>query len=355
MKNKIKINTVIVGFCLLTFGFLTGCDDYERKGIVTPEFTVNTYSLDLFIGQTAQLKANPSGLTVSWNSEDPQVATVDNSGLVTATGNGNTTIVCTSGSMTCRVAVNAVPHIPLTDFSLGATSLVWFLKEKQQFIPVMIPADANDVTYPFWKSYNSDVATVDYKGEVIAVGLGSTEIECRVGTITKKITIEVQDSYPMFAAHKLTAAAPYSLRFIDFDFGGEGVAYHDNDPGNSGGNAYRANGGDPGCGVDIGGDLAVGWTSAGEWLKYTIMCYDAGEYNLSVDFAGTGTSNIRFEVDGEVVAGSPVTFLSTGDWGAWRWQDVETPIYFSEGRHTILFYFESAGSNFRTMRFTYKK
>jgi hypothetical protein len=155
--------------------------------------------------------------------------------------------------------------------------------------------------------------------------------------------------------HKLTASTPYSLRFIDFDFGGEGVAFHDADSGNSGGNNHRSSNGDPnGVPVDIGGDLAVGWTSAGEWLKYTVVCYDAGDYNLSLDLAGDGTSDIHFEVDGEDVTGT-IHIPRTGGWSSWLWQDLEKPLTFTEGTHTIRFYLEAAGTNFRTMRFTYKK
>jgi hypothetical protein len=356
MKNQMKINPIIVGLCFLLLCCLAGCDDYTRKGIVTPEITVNTHSLSLFVGETAELKASPNNLTFTWISEDKEVATVDSKGLVTAVGNGNTFIVANSGSMSCRVPISSITRIRLTDFNLGANSILLFTKERNQFIPTLIPSNANDASYPFWHSYNSDVATVDYKGEIVAVGVGSTDVECKVSDIVKTIHIDVLDSYPMFGGpHKLTASASYSLKFIDFDFGGEGVAYHDNDPGNNGGNNYRANGGDPnGGGVDIGGDLAVGWTGAGEWLKYTVVVYDAGDYNLSLDLAGDGTSDIHFEVDGVDVTGN-IFIPQTGGWGNWLWQDVETPITFTEGMHTILFSLEAAGTNFRTMRFTYKK
>lgn len=351
-----KIYPVIVGFCFVLLACLAGCDNYERKGEVTPDITVNAHSLSLFVGETAELTASPNTLSFSWKSEDTEVATVDGNGLVTAVGNGNTFVVASSGSMTRRVPVNSVTRIPLRDVNLGANSLLLFTGERNQFIPTLIPSNANDASYPFWRSRNSDVATVDYKGEIVAVGVGTADVECRINDIVKTIHIDVLDSYPMFRGpHKLSASAPYSLRFIDFDFGGEGVAYHDSDPGNSGGNNYRANNGDPnGGGVDIGGDLAVGWTSAGEWLKYTVVVYDAGDYNISLDLAGDGTSEIRFEVDGVNVTGT-IFIPRTGGWSSWIWHDIETPITFTEGTHTLLFYLEAAGTNFRTMRFTYKE
>ena len=353
MKNQKQIKCIIFGLCLL----LIGCDNYERKGIVTPEITVNEHSLSLFVGQTAELKASPSELTFTWTSEDPEVAAVDSKGTVMAVGAGNTFIVASSGSMSCRVPISSVIRIPLTDFSLGADNLLLFTKERNQFIPTFQPSDANDASYPTWRSLNSDVATVDYKGEIVAVGVGSADVECKVNNIVKTIHVDVLESYPMFhGPHKLTADVPYTLQFIDFDFGGEGVAYHDNDGGNNGGNNYRSNNGDPlGGGVDIGGDLAVGWTGAGEWLMYTVIVYDAGDYNLSLDVAGDGTSLIYFEVDGEKATTESIFIPWTGGWGDWLWLDVDEPLTFTEGMHTILFYLEEAGTNFRNMRFTYKK
>ncbi|MDR2145934.1 MAG: Ig-like domain-containing protein [Tannerella sp.] len=356
MKNRKKINSIIVGTCLLLLGSLAGCDNYERKGIVTPEITVNVHSLDLFIGESVQLTASPDDLAFTWTSEDPAVATVDNNGFVTAVGDGNTFIVAQSGDMDCRVPVSSITRIPLTDFSLGATSLLLFTGERNQFIPVNQPSNANDASYPTWRSLNSDVATVDYKGEIVARSVGNADVECRINNIVKTIHVEVLNSFPMFRGpHKLTATVPYTLQFINFDLGGEGVAYHDNDAGNSGGNAYRANNGDPNGGaVDIGGDLAVGWTAGGEWLKYTIVVYDAGDYSLSMDLAGANTSDLHFEVDGENVTGN-IHIPSTGGWSNWAWQDIEVPFTFTEGTHTLRFYLDAAGTNFRNMRFTYKE
>ena len=338
-----KIDPVLVGLCVLMIGFIAGCDNYERKGEVIPAITVNIHSLSLFVGESAELKASPENLTITWTSEDAEVATVSNTGLVTGVGTGNTFIVASSGNMTCRIPVSSIVRIPLTDFNLEVTSLLMFTRERIQYIPSHIPSNANDASYPFWTSRNSNISTVDYKGEIIAIGAGSTDIDCRINNIVKTIHVDVLDSYPMFMGpHRLRASTPYNLRFIDFDFGGEGVAYHDNDSGNSGGNNHRANNGDPlGGGVDIGGDLAVGWTSGGEWLKYTVIVYDEGEYDLSLDYAGDGTSDVHFEVDGVDVTGT-VFIQRTGGWGNWIWEDMPVTFNFTEGMHTILFYIEAA-------------
>src|SRR5262249_46673183 len=63
------------------------------------------------------------------------------------------------------------------------------------------------------------------------------------------------------------AAVPGAIAAADFDDGGEGVAYHDTTPGNTGGE-YRT------TDVDIAqsseGGYVVGWTDDGEWLNYSV-------------------------------------------------------------------------------------
>ena len=347
-----KITGIIGSVCFLLLGCFAGCDNYVRKGIVTPDITVNEHSLSLFVGEKIQLTASPSELSFTWKSEDATVATVDNKGLVTATGDGTTNIVVSSaGEMECRIPVTSVTRIPMKDFNLGESNIVIFANERRQFIPALTPSNANDAEYPVWRSLDNTIVTVDYKGEVAGVAIGSASVECKIKDIVKTITVDVVASKP-FRSHVFTKDAPLQIKFIDFDFGGEGNAYHDNDSGNSGGNNYRAaNGDNLGGGVDIGGDLAVGWTGTGEWLKYTVEVKDAGDYYISLDLAGANTSNIRFEIDGVNATGT-IFIPSTGGWGNWVWQDVEKPVSLTEGIHILRFYLEAAGSNFRTMKFT---
>ena len=72
--------------------------------------TVSPRSISLSaIGQTSQLTAQttPAGGTITWSTSNASVATVDQNGLVTATGLGSATITATSGgkSGTCSVLV----------------------------------------------------------------------------------------------------------------------------------------------------------------------------------------------------------------------------------------------------------
>ncbi|MBN8248939.1 MAG: carbohydrate-binding protein, partial [Verrucomicrobia bacterium] len=65
----------------------------------------------------------------------------------------------------------------------------------------------------------------------------------------------------------------------NFDQGGEGAAYHETTPQNTGG-VYRAEAVDVFETADSGGGHTVASTAVGEWLEYTIAVQTAGEYRL---------------------------------------------------------------------------
>jgi hypothetical protein len=72
---------------------------------------------------------------------------------------------------------------------------------------------------------------------------------------------------------------PGEIELENFDRGGEGVAFHDSDPTNNGGQ-YRN------TGVDIqaipAGGYSLGWVNPGEWLEYTVNVAESGDYVVEV-------------------------------------------------------------------------
>lgn len=115
---------------------------------VTVRFqNVESISLDktniqLYIGKTASLTAtvlpsNANNPAVKWISSDPDVATVNESGIVTALAEGNTTITVSSvdgnKTATCSVSVAAfIPSSTPTDLTLAISSPTgerYFLKQ----------------------------------------------------------------------------------------------------------------------------------------------------------------------------------------------------------------------------------
>ncbi|WP_165795409.1 DUF4832 domain-containing protein [Deinococcus koreensis] len=93
-------------------------------------------------------------------------------------------------------------------------------------------------------------------------------------------------------------SAPLKLQAEDFDRGGEGVGYHDNDAANQGGQ-YRTT---EGVDIDRRGNpegYGVGWSGAGEWLNYTVNVDSAGTYGLNFRLATLRTGELlEISVDG---------------------------------------------------------
>ena len=83
---------------------------------------------------------------------------------------------------------------------------------------------------------------------------------------------------------------PGTLEAENFDTGAEGITYHDTDTKNEGTNSYRTDGG----GVDIvscTGGYAIGYTSSGEWLEYTVDVKEAGVYSYDATVSSGVTSS----------------------------------------------------------------
>jgi hypothetical protein len=144
---------------------------------------------------------------------------------------------------------------------------------------------------------------------------------------------------------------PGTIQAEDYDRGGQGVAYHDTDPGNSGG-AYR-----PGEGVDIktgadddGGGYIVGWTEAGEWIEYTVDVSETGNYRLEmrVGSAENGGS-CHLEVDGVDLTG-PIACPNTGSWDSYQ-SVAEEAIELEAGTQVVRLVFDGSAMDVNYLQF----
>jgi Big-like domain-containing protein len=125
---------LVVGVCALGI-LLTGCGGGDEDGPIAPPapvavatVTVTPAQLDLIVGETAQLTvvladasgATLTGRTVTYASADAAIATVSNTGLVTATGKGGATITVTSEGRTGTSAATVL----LPDFAPTANTTI---------------------------------------------------------------------------------------------------------------------------------------------------------------------------------------------------------------------------------------
>ena len=288
MKN----NSIILGFCLLLLGNV-GCDYYPRKDIKY-EATLNVQSLNMFVDEVFQLKANPTELSFTWTSDNESVATVSSTGLVTAVGRGTANITSRAGDVNCTVLLTSIVRIPMLDYILGVTSIEVLIGGMQEIKIVPEPTDANDVGTVNWRSVNPNVATVNYSGIVRAVGLGTTQVESEINGIIKSVNVLVARTLPFNGPHYLSLTQSCVIKAVDFDYG-----------------------------------------------DYIFDAY------ISVNNSG---SSYGIEVDGDEDNKINFNLISNGDWQNYRWyhqtntgEPAPPPIHLTVGRHTVKFLHNSGG------------
>lgn len=199
MCMKKKLLSVVLSLMTILVG-LTSCsgdDDVAVTGI-----KLDKSELTLLKGESGLLTAkvspeNATNTTVTWNSSNPAVATVDGTGKVTAIEGGTTTITVTSTdgkfSATCTVKVN----VNVSSLTLSDTSLSLEKGTSKKLSVTVNPDDATDKSVT-WTSADTNIAKVDENGNVTAVNGGTTTITVKsadgkiAATCTVAVTVSVQ-------------------------------------------------------------------------------------------------------------------------------------------------------------------
>ena len=163
--------------------------------------------------------------------------------------------------------------------------------------------------------------TVEYEptgnGKVTVMAI-ATDAEGRSNSAS--YTMKVTAKREPFTAGK-PATLPGTLQTEYYDKGGEGAAYHDNDAQNQGDANYRAS-----EGVDIvngNNGRALGYTSTGEWVEYTIDVQEAGNYSFKATVS-SGVNNSGFSINlnknGKITKLADIRVPQTGSnsWDTYR-------------------------------------
>lgn len=164
--------------------------------------TLDKTSASVEAGQTLQLTAtvsptNADNKNVSWTSNNPTVANVDQNGLVTAYSAGNATITVTtedgSKTATCTVTVTepAAP-VAVTGVSLNKSTTSIYVGASETLTATVAPADATNKAVT-WSSNNTSVASVN-NGVVTGVAIGQATITAKTvdGNFTATCAVTVE-------------------------------------------------------------------------------------------------------------------------------------------------------------------
>jgi hypothetical protein len=137
-------------------------------------------------------------------------------------------------------------------------------------------------------------------------------------------------------------AIPGTVQAAYFDNGASNVAYWDSTSGNSG-RVFRTT--DVDLQTSVEGGYNVGWTSAGEWLTYTINVSQSGTYYATLRVASEGGGTMEISSGAPSNSKASVSVPNTGGWQ--RWMTVKVPIKLAAGKQVLRVRFVSGGVNFR--------
>ena len=139
------------------------------------------------------------------------------------------------------------------------------------------------------------------------------------------------------------AAIPGTIEAENYDHGGAGRSYMDDDTENNGDVDFRKNNGvDIGVGANNTG-YAIGWMREGEWLEYTIDVTQDGLYNF--DFATAsenGTGLLGIAIDGNTLL-TGIKVPQTGGWDDYA--SFTQTANLTSGKHVLRFNVENGGFN----------
>ena len=185
-------------FAWLSLLLLTACGETEKEIQVT-FLAISPNKAEIVIGETLSLRVtvSPSNATydgITWRSTQPAIASVSESGQVTAVSEGNATITAMAGGKTASCSVTVTSGtVAVSSIQLDKTTLELEEGESATLVATISPDDATDKTIT-WTSSKEEVATVK-DGVVSAVSEGEATITASAGeksssckvTVTKKV------------------------------------------------------------------------------------------------------------------------------------------------------------------------
>ena len=140
------------------------------------------------------------------------------------------------------------------------------------------------------------------------------------------------------------AAIPGTVQAENYDTGGPAVAYNVTSI-NGSGNSYRSDGVDLEVTSDTGGGYDLGWTSSGQWFRYTVNVATAGTYTASFRVASPSGVTDGFHIansSGANLSGA-VNIPATSGWQAWT--TVTASITLPAGQQVLTLNEDNSGWN----------
>ena len=204
-KRLILIILAVILLILIIFLLLRKCgpgnggEDYTIREIILSPTSIGLETGQTYPISSTVIPADAPNQSLVWSSSNPEVATVDSMGLVTAVGEGTATITAGSydvSGVTGQVTVTVSSALPTLEqiqldkstysVKVGKTVLV-------EVTPIPSKALVTDIQY---RIEDTSIATVDTQGIIKGVKAGTTNliVSANNGTIIATSTVKVTKS-----------------------------------------------------------------------------------------------------------------------------------------------------------------
>lgn len=219
---------------------------------------------------------------------------------------------------------------------------------------------------------------------IIATLLFFLTASCRIKSVDNQLSSPYADDEYVQGVQTI----PGRIQFEYFDTGGEGIAYHDSDTSNRGsgglnkGSDYLStfrkdesvdisytkfqNGADNSMFNLVQpkeGQLYVGWTAPGEWIKYTVDVKTSGTYRIGIMYTANDGGQISLSSNDKDISGllnitSTFDAADTIPWRQWHhWNYLESlgEVQLNRGIQTLTLHTVTKGQmNYDYLDFTLK-
>ena len=169
-------------------------DDYNSD-VKVENIDLGDYQNEMYIGSTQLLMPaffpiDAPAKDVTFRSTNASVASISVFGRITALRAGETTISVHVDGIRESFNLRIVDKPTVVDIDLGDYENEMYIGKTQLIMPTVLPADVENQRLTF-NSSNSEVASINLMGRIVALEVGRTEISVSVGEITRRFTLNV--------------------------------------------------------------------------------------------------------------------------------------------------------------------
>lgn len=174
-------------------------ENEAEETISVTELDMGDYMEQMIVGDKQLLSVtclpmNATETTITYTSSNPEVATINGMGRITALVVGTTTITAACqdvrASFELQVIEKEDTNIPVTDIEIDSYENEVKVGDVFSISATVLPIDATNNTLTY-KSSDETVATVNSMGDVKAVSKGNVVIYITAGDVTKEVPLTV--------------------------------------------------------------------------------------------------------------------------------------------------------------------